>query len=126
MQKSLRPRVAELFRYLKSKGLTISLDTNDDPEDRWEGGLHQLLRHVDVFLPNAREACKTAGTENLDEAIDRLSEMVPKRTEYLFKPDLHAGTVHVSLLFSGAANASEGFRVHGRLPRKRRTPSNTH
>jgi sugar/nucleoside kinase (ribokinase family) len=77
LQKSLRPRVAELFRYLKSKKLTISLDTNDDPEDRWEGGLRELLPHVDVFLPNEREACKAAGTENLDDAIDRLSAMVP-------------------------------------------------
>jgi sugar/nucleoside kinase (ribokinase family) len=77
LQKSLRPRAAELFRYLKLKGLTISLDTNDDPEDRWEGGLHELLPHVDVFLPNEREACKAAGTEKLEDAIDRLSEMVP-------------------------------------------------
>lgn len=77
LQKSLRPRVAELFRYLKSKGLTISLDTNDDPEDRWEGGLHELMTHVDVFLPNEREACKAAGTENLEEAIGKLAKLVP-------------------------------------------------
>src|ERR1700756_3900266 len=51
LQKSLRPRVAELFQYLKTKGLTISLDTNDDPDDRWEGGLRDVLRHVDIFLP---------------------------------------------------------------------------
>ena len=77
LQRALRPRVAELFQYLKSKGLTISLDTNDDPEDRWEGGLHELLRQVDVFLPNEREACKAAGTENLEAAISRLAKLVP-------------------------------------------------
>jgi len=77
LQKGLRPRVAELFQQLKSKGLSISLDTNDDPDDRWEGGLHELLRHVDVFLPNEREACKAAGTEDLTEAIGKLSELVP-------------------------------------------------
>ena len=76
MQRALRPRVAELFRFLKSKGLTISLDTNDDPDDRWEG-LHELLGLVDVFLPNEREACKAAGTEDLEEAIDKLSKLVP-------------------------------------------------
>jgi sugar/nucleoside kinase (ribokinase family) len=76
LQKALRPRVAELFQRLKSKGLTISLDTNDDPDDRWEGGLHELLQHVDVFLPNEREACKAAGTENLEEAIEKLSKLV--------------------------------------------------
>ena len=77
MQRALRPRVAELFRFLKSKGLTISLDTNDDPDDRWEDGLHELLGLVDVFLPNEREACKAAGAENLEDAVERLSKLVP-------------------------------------------------
>ena len=77
LQRGLRPRVGELFQFLKSKGLTISLDTNDDPDDRWEGGLHEVLRHVDVFLPNEREACKAAGTEDLEAAIQKLSELVP-------------------------------------------------
>ena len=77
LQKNLRPRVGELFRLLKSKGLTISLDTNDDPDDRWEGGLQEVLRHVDVFLPNGREACKAAGTEDLEAAVSKLSGWVP-------------------------------------------------
>src|ERR1700757_4388966 len=46
LQRGLRPRVSELFQKLKDRGLTISLDTNDDPDDRWEGGLHELLCHV--------------------------------------------------------------------------------
>jgi sugar/nucleoside kinase (ribokinase family) len=77
LQRALRPRVGELFQLLKSKGLTISLDTNDDPDDRWEGGLHEVLRHVDVFLPNEREACRAAGTEDLEAAIRKLSSLVP-------------------------------------------------
>jgi sugar/nucleoside kinase (ribokinase family) len=77
LQKGLQPRVAELFQYLKSKGLTISLDTNDDPDDRWESSLHDLLPYVDVFLPNEREACKAAGTEDLEQAIRTLSGRVP-------------------------------------------------
>jgi sugar/nucleoside kinase (ribokinase family) len=77
LQRGLRPRVGELFHYLKSKGLTISLDTNDDPDDKWEGGLHEVLRHVDVFLPNEREACKAAGTEDMEAAVRKLSGLVP-------------------------------------------------
>lgn len=77
LQRALRPRVGELFQRLKAKGLTISLDTNDDPDDRWDGDLKDVLRHVDVFLPNEREACKAAGTENMDAAIRKLSEWVP-------------------------------------------------
>ncbi|HZQ94954.1 MAG TPA: sugar kinase, partial [Candidatus Sulfotelmatobacter sp.] len=77
LQRALRPRVGELFQHLKSKGLTISLDTNDDPDDRWEGNLREVLQYVDVFLPNEREACKAAGTEDLEAAIRKLAELVP-------------------------------------------------
>ena len=76
LQKGLRPRVNELFQFMKSKGLTVSLDTNDDPDDRWDD-LRDILRNVDVFLPNEREACKAAGTEDLDVAIEKLSQLVP-------------------------------------------------
>jgi sugar/nucleoside kinase (ribokinase family) len=77
LQRGLRPRIGELFQLLKSKGLTISLDTNDDPDDQWEGGLQHVLRYVDVFLPNKREACKAAGVEDVDAAIQKLSQLVP-------------------------------------------------
>ena len=36
-----------------------------------------MLRYVDVFLPNAREAKRVAGTENFDAALARLAERVP-------------------------------------------------
>ncbi len=77
LQRALRPRVGELFQLLKSAGLTISLDTNDDPDDEWQGGLHDILRYVDVFLPNEREARKAAGTEDLELAVRKLAELVP-------------------------------------------------
>lgn len=77
LHRELRPRIGELFEHLKSKGLTISLDTNDDPDDQWQGGLREILKYVDVLLPNEREACKMIGTEDLEVAIARLSELVP-------------------------------------------------
>jgi len=77
LQRALMPRVTELFQRLKSKGLTISLDTNDDPEDRWQSGLQEVLSYVDVLLPNEREACKIAGTENAEAAIAKLATLVP-------------------------------------------------
>jgi sugar/nucleoside kinase (ribokinase family) len=76
LQSGLRPQVPELFRRLKAAGLTISLDTNDDPEDRW-GELREVLRNVDIFLPNEREACKIAATDDRRLAVQRLAEMVP-------------------------------------------------
>ncbi|MGA8151927.1 MAG: carbohydrate kinase family protein [Terriglobales bacterium] len=77
LQTGLRPHLPELFQKLKARGLTISLDTNDDPEDLWQGGLQGLLRFVDVFLPNRREACRIAGTDDLESAVTQLAAMVP-------------------------------------------------
>jgi sugar/nucleoside kinase (ribokinase family) len=77
LQRGLRSQVPELFRKLKAAGLTISLDTNDDPDDTWEGGLREVLRYVDVLLPNEREAQRIARTDNLEAAIASLAKTVP-------------------------------------------------
>ncbi|HZR59020.1 MAG TPA: carbohydrate kinase family protein [Terriglobales bacterium] len=77
LQTALQPHVAGIFKSLKKKGLTTSLDTNDDPEDRWDGGLRDVLPHLDVFFPNAREARRIAGTDDLEVAIKFLADIVP-------------------------------------------------
>lgn len=76
LQHELLPHLPELFRRMKSAGLSTSLDTNDDPEDRWEGGLADILPHVDILLPNEREAMKISRTENVEAAIAQLSQAV--------------------------------------------------
>jgi sugar/nucleoside kinase (ribokinase family) len=73
----LRARVPELFRRMKDAGLTVSLDTNDDPDDGWEGGLNEALRYVDIFMPTAREAQKAARFDDLQTAVQKLAVMVP-------------------------------------------------
>ena len=77
LHRALRPQITELFRRAKAKGLTTSLDTNDDPEDRWADDLQEVLKFVDVFFPNEREAKKIARTEDLTQAIAKLSQTVP-------------------------------------------------
>jgi len=77
LHKSLHADLPGVFRTLKSAGLTLSLDTNDDPEDRWEGALDELLDLTDILLPNAQEACRIARKSDLEEAIELLSSRVP-------------------------------------------------
>ena len=76
LQRGLLPDVAELFRQAKAAGLTTSLDTNDDPQDQWDGGLQALLKYVDVFLPNTREATCITGTADLNQAVNQLAKLV--------------------------------------------------
>ncbi len=76
LHRGLLPDVPRLFREMKAAGLTTSLDTNDDPDDRWTG-LDELFPYVDIFLPNQREACRIAGTDDMQDAIERLAQRVP-------------------------------------------------
>ena len=76
LQRGLSEHVPEIFRRMKSAGLTTSLDTNDDPDDRWEGVLDTTIPHVDILLPNEREAMKMARTDDFETAVARLSERV--------------------------------------------------
>lgn len=77
LQRELLPRVPELFQRMKSAGLTTSLDTNDDPDDRWDRTLiEEILPHVDILLPNEREAMKMSHEDTVETAITRLAEKV--------------------------------------------------
>jgi sugar/nucleoside kinase (ribokinase family) len=76
LHRGLLPEIPRLLRELKAAGLSISLDTNDDPDDRW-AGLDEILPLIDIFLPNQREACRIAGTDDVSEAVERLLQRVP-------------------------------------------------
>lgn len=77
LHRGMIQQIPELFKKLKQAGLTISLDTNDDPDDRWADTLPEALRYVDILMPNEREACKIAGVSDFEKAIRQLSERVP-------------------------------------------------
>ncbi len=77
LQHSLEPDVPALFKELKAAGLTISLDTNDDPSGHWGGVFDELLDYVDILLPNEMEACRMAKKATVDEAIEELGRRVP-------------------------------------------------
>ena len=73
LHRGLRPHVLELFRTLKAAGLTTSLDTNDDPDDKWDKDVLEVLKYVDFFFPNEREAEKLTRTNDLAQATKTLA-----------------------------------------------------
>lgn len=73
LHRALRPRILDLLRQAKTAGLSTSLDTNDDPENKWDRDLLEVLKHVDIFFPNDREAKKIARTDDLSQAINLLA-----------------------------------------------------
>jgi sugar/nucleoside kinase (ribokinase family) len=77
LQTALHPGLPELFDHLKQAGLTLSLDTNDDPSNNWAGILPTLLDKIDLLLPNEDEIKKIARKSTLEEALDALAPRIP-------------------------------------------------
>lgn len=80
LQPGLARDLPAVFAQCHARGLTVSLDTNDDPAGRWRG-VAELLPHVDVLLPNRREALALAGAiadvSSIEDAARLLAERGP-------------------------------------------------
>jgi sugar/nucleoside kinase (ribokinase family) len=74
LHRKLSPDIPELFREMKRRGLTTSLDTNDDPEGRWGGVLEDVLPLVDVLLCTEDALAKIAKEE---PAAEHVAAQVP-------------------------------------------------
>ena len=72
---ALRPDVPRLFEQAQARGLTISIDTNYDPTERWADGLREALQRVDVFLPNEAELLAITHEDSIEAGLDRLTEI---------------------------------------------------
>ncbi len=99
----LLPDAPRLFAEARRRGLTVSLDTNYDPAERWDSGIAEALRHVDIFLPNETELSAIMGMESRRAALARAAQIVP--------------TVAVKLGGEGAAvQQGSAFVQQGVLP----------
>ena len=76
LQVGLRPGLPDLFARARSLGLSTSLDTNWDPQEKWEG-LQHVLSLTDVFLPNEAEILSLTRKKTLQEAFKTLAGMGP-------------------------------------------------
>lgn len=76
LHRKLSPDIPSLFKEIKSRGMTTSLDTNDDPEDKWIVAADSLLRYVDLLFCTEEELCKIARLESVDAAARLISDAV--------------------------------------------------
>jgi sugar/nucleoside kinase (ribokinase family) len=72
MSRAYRDALSSTFRRFRAAGVTTSLDTNWDPQQRWD--LASLLSETDVFLPNEAELTAIAGTPIVQRAVDVVGE----------------------------------------------------
>ncbi len=73
LQTQLQTGIVDLFKRAHQFGMTISLDTNWDPSGKWQD-FYELLKLVDVFLPNENEALALTRTSSAEDALAVLSQ----------------------------------------------------
>lgn len=78
MMDSLKKDYINLISRIKDrfKNVTISFDTNDDPEEKWDQRLLDIFKNIDILLLNDREALGISQKSNCNEALKFLSEMI--------------------------------------------------
>ncbi len=74
LQSGIKPDCARLFERAQALGLSTSLDTNWDPEEKWDRALFEVLSHVDVFLPNEEEALRISRCATNEAALELLAQ----------------------------------------------------
>jgi sugar/nucleoside kinase (ribokinase family) len=74
---ALRPHVPALFDAARAQHLTVSMDTNYDPTEQWDGGLAEALQRADIFLPNETELRAIARQADPAAALSALAQRVP-------------------------------------------------
>jgi len=75
--KSLQAEYPAILQKAKELGVTVSLDTNWDPDENWDGGIKKILPYIDIFLPNENELMLITGKNNVEDALHYAGAVVP-------------------------------------------------
>jgi sugar/nucleoside kinase (ribokinase family) len=102
LQESLRGDLPALYRACRARGLSTSLDPNDDPGGAW--GLGDLLGEVDVMFCNEREAAAISGQSGVERACAWFAARLPPSAQVVVKQG--AEGAHVAVCDGGRVVAS--------------------
>lgn len=69
MQTALLRDIDKVLAKAAENNVTVSLDTQWDPVEKWEMDWKKVLPQVTVFLPNEKELMALTGTSDIEEAI---------------------------------------------------------
>lgn len=72
MQTGLREDMMTILNLAKQNGVTVSLDTQWDPTEKWELDYTQVLPLIDIFLPNEKELMCLTRSSSIDEAVQKI------------------------------------------------------
>ncbi|MBK5201628.1 MAG: carbohydrate kinase family protein [Spirochaetaceae bacterium] len=76
LHKFIPSKIEEYIKFckkVKSKGKKIIFDVGFDAIDKWDNNMFDLLKYVDVFIPDELEALGVTRSNNIEDALKKLS-----------------------------------------------------
>jgi sugar/nucleoside kinase (ribokinase family) len=95
LQDSLRADLPAFFRQCRARGVSTSLDPNDDPSGTWGARLADILPEVDVLFCNEREAAAISGASDMEAACTWFAGRLPAFGEVVVKRGAEGALVAV-------------------------------
>ncbi len=72
----LDPQTQALLQDVRERGMTVSMDCQDRIETLDTPGVQDVIMHLDMFMPNAKEAMHLTGCDSVAASAERLRPLV--------------------------------------------------
>ncbi|MCQ2139055.1 MAG: carbohydrate kinase family protein [Bacteroidales bacterium] len=70
LQETLHKEILDIVKLIKSQGVTLSMDVQFDPDEKWEFDYKAILPLVNIFMPNEQELMCLTGKDSVEAAIE--------------------------------------------------------
>ncbi|RNC66242.1 carbohydrate kinase family protein [Proteiniphilum sp. X52] len=76
MQSGIKKDLSDILKTARDNNVTTSLDTQWDPNEKWDMDYESILPYVDVFLPNETELKFITQATTLEEAVGKIAPYI--------------------------------------------------
>lgn len=76
MQSGIKKDLIDILKTAKDNNVTTSLDTQWDPEEKWDFDYKKILPYLNIFLPNETELKFITSSHTLEEAVQEITPFI--------------------------------------------------
>ena len=69
LQPGIKKDLFKIIEKAKSRGMTVSIDSQWDPDEKWDLDIEKLVEKIDFFLPNEAEFLNFSETDTVEEGL---------------------------------------------------------
>jgi len=72
LQPNIKKDLLKIVKKANANGLTVSIDPQWDPNEKWDININELLDYIDFFLPNREEFLNLVKSDNIEEGLKKI------------------------------------------------------